>query len=69
MKELSHLTIDHCHGISVHSLHYLLDTENQLAVVRIWSCEKINKNQNNELMRRICDENMDIYLEWFQYDE
>ncbi|XP_046984838.1 EIN3-binding F-box protein 1-like isoform X1 [Schistocerca americana] len=69
MKNISHVTLDHCHGLTNQSLHYLLDLDNELAVIRIWCCQGINKHHNNELMRRICDENMDVYLEWFQYDE
>ncbi|KAK7793601.1 hypothetical protein R5R35_011115 [Gryllus longicercus] len=69
MKKLSHLTLDHCHAITGDFLHHLLNSENELTVIRLWSCLNITKYTNSELSRRICDENMDVYLEWFQYEE
>ncbi|XP_066995283.1 uncharacterized protein [Anabrus simplex] len=69
MKKLSHLTLDHCHALSGRIIHQLLDATNELAVLRIWSCLNITKTHNSELSHRICEENLDVYLEWFPYEE
>ncbi|KAK3909480.1 F-box/LRR-repeat protein 2 [Frankliniella fusca] len=65
MKLLSHLTLDHCHGVSPHLVHQVLDADNELTMLRIWSCCQINKIHNGEFVARICEENMNVYLEWF----
>jgi hypothetical protein len=69
MKKLSHLTLDHCHVITGQSLQSLLDAENELAVLRVWSCLNITKFLNIELVHRIRNENLDVYFEWFEYEE
>ncbi|PSN56411.1 hypothetical protein C0J52_09527, partial [Blattella germanica] len=50
-------------------LQQLLDAENELAVLRVWSCRNITKFLNIELIHRIKDENLDVYFEWFEYEE
>lgn len=65
MKKLSHLTLDHCHGVSPQLVHRVLDADNEITIVRVWSCCQITKAHNAELARRISDENMDVYLDWF----
>ena len=68
MKHLSHLTLDHCHGVTADSLNYLLDSDNELTVLRIWSCAAITKLHSILISQRIEQENMDVYFEWFQYN-
>jgi hypothetical protein len=69
MPKLSHFTLDHCHAITGESLHHVLSADNELAVLRVWSCINITKFQHVELVHRIKDENLDVYLEWFGYDD
>lgn len=65
MKKLSHMTLDHCHNVTVSFLHDLLDKENELNVLTAWSCALITKTHSIQLSQRIEQENMDIYFEWF----
>ncbi|XP_069694166.1 uncharacterized protein [Periplaneta americana] len=69
MPKLSHVTLDHCHKITGQSLQRLLDAENELAVLRVWSCLNITKYLNLELSHHIKNENLDVYFEWFEYDD
>lgn len=69
MPKLSHFTLDHCHVITGECLHHILSADNELTVLRIWSCINITKCQHIELLHRIKDENLDVYLEWFGYDD
>lgn len=69
MKKLSHLTLDHCHGVSPQLVHHVLDAENELTMLRLWSCCQIHKNHNIEFSKRICSENMNVYLEWFAFND
>ncbi|XP_071439058.1 uncharacterized protein [Hetaerina americana] len=69
MRHLSHLTLDHCHGITNATVHFILDADNELTMLRIWSCYRITKEAKNYITHRIMDENMDIYFDWFPVDE
>lgn len=69
MKQLSHLTLDHCHCLTNASLQWILDSDNKLTVLRIWSCCRITKEVKNHISNRILNENMDVYFEWFQLDD
>ena len=69
MPKLCHFTLDHCHTITGESLHHILSADNELTVLRIWSCVNITKCRYIELLHRIKDENLDVYLEWFGYDD
>uniref|UniRef100_A0A1B6D6M4 F-box domain-containing protein n=1 Tax=Clastoptera arizonana TaxID=38151 RepID=A0A1B6D6M4_9HEMI len=65
MKKLSHITLDHCHNVTMSTLHDLLDKDNELNVLRVWSCASINKTHSLQISQRLMNENMDIYFEWF----
>ncbi|XP_054281472.1 uncharacterized protein LOC128999131 isoform X2 [Macrosteles quadrilineatus] len=67
LNKLSHLTIDHCHGVTMATINTVLDIKNELNVLRIWSCAGITRTNSEEISRRITDENLDIYFEWFQF--
>ncbi|XP_021933194.1 uncharacterized protein LOC110836380 isoform X2 [Zootermopsis nevadensis] len=64
MPKLSHLTLDNCHTITGQSLQHVLDADNELAVLRVWSCLNITKLLHIELVHRIKNENLDVYFEW-----
>lgn len=69
MKQLSHLTLDHCHGISPLLVHQILGADNNLTMLRFWSCCQINKSHSTEFSKRINSENMNVYFEWFAYND
>ncbi|XP_075219128.1 uncharacterized protein LOC142323417 isoform X3 [Lycorma delicatula] len=68
MKSLSHLTLDHCFQISSTTLNAILDAENNLSVLRVWSCPNVGKENRSQIALRIDQENMDIYFDWYQYE-
>ncbi|XP_076066833.1 uncharacterized protein LOC143040068 isoform X2 [Oratosquilla oratoria] len=67
MRELSRLTLDSCPCISASTIHTLLDSANDLTLIRIWSCFLIGKQEQDDLQRRINEENCDLYLDWFPW--
>ncbi|XP_046406838.1 uncharacterized protein LOC124171656 isoform X3 [Ischnura elegans] len=69
MRQLSHLTLDNCHCVTHATVHRILDADNELCMLRIWSCYRINKEANDIISQRIANENMDIYLDWFPVDD
>lgn len=69
MPSLSHLTLDHCHNVSPQVVHQVLDAHNELTMLRVWSCCQITKVHNAEFAKRISLENMNVYLEWFAYND
>ncbi|XP_023711442.1 uncharacterized protein LOC111866586 isoform X3 [Cryptotermes secundus] len=69
MPKLSHLTLDHCHTITGKVLQHVLNADNELTVLRVWSCLNITKCIHTELVHHIKNENLDVYFEWFEYDD
>lgn len=67
MKLLSHLTLDHCHGVTLTTINSVMDAQNDLAILRVWSCAAISRVHSLLISQRISDENLDLYFEWFQY--
>lgn len=69
MPKLSHLTLDHCHTITGQILQHVLNADNELTVLRVWNCLNITKCLHTELVHHIKNENLDVYFEWFEYDD
>lgn len=69
MPKLSHLTLDSCHTITGQSLQHALHAHNELTVLRVWSCLNINKLLHTEFVQCIKNENLDVYFEWYEYNE
>ncbi|KAK3873252.1 hypothetical protein Pcinc_021725 [Petrolisthes cinctipes] len=68
MRRLSRLTLDTCHNVTSNTIHQLLDTQNNLTLVRIWSCFFISKDDYQQLLKRVDTENCDLYVEWYSWN-
>ncbi|XP_076066825.1 uncharacterized protein LOC143040067 isoform X2 [Oratosquilla oratoria] len=68
MEKLSRLTLDGCPNMSALSLHALLSSTNDLILLRIWSCFLIGKDHQEELQRRVVEENCNVNLDWFPWE-
>ncbi|CAG0918504.1 unnamed protein product [Notodromas monacha] len=64
VKLLSHITTNEC-SISTEVFRRLLDSDNNLDMIRIWSCPGIDREGYEEIRQRIKDDNLEIYLDWF----
>jgi hypothetical protein len=69
MPKLSRLTLDHCHTITGQILQHVLNADNELTVLRVWSCLNITKCLHTELVHHIKNEYLDVFFEWFEYDD
>ncbi|KAG8282112.1 hypothetical protein J6590_043657 [Homalodisca vitripennis] len=67
MEMLSHLTVNHCHGVTMATIESVLDAKNDLNVLRVWSCASITRLHSVQVSQRISEENLDVYFEWFEF--
>ncbi|XP_022187260.2 uncharacterized protein LOC111046079 [Nilaparvata lugens] len=65
LGKLSHLTLDHCHNVSFSALEYIANMDNDLSMLRIWSCESITKSVSSQVTSLIENGNMDIYFDFY----
>ncbi|XP_045121231.1 uncharacterized protein LOC123510292 [Portunus trituberculatus] len=68
MPRLSRLTLDSCHNVTASSIFHLLDAENDLTLVRLWSCFLITRQDSRHLQAYAEARNYNLYLEWYSWD-
>ncbi|KAG0714017.1 hypothetical protein GWK47_001705 [Chionoecetes opilio] len=65
MHQLSRLTLDSCHNVTIASIFHLLEEDNKLTLVRLWSCFLITRQDSLNLQHYVKAHNCDLYLEWY----
>jgi len=65
MTKLSRLTLDECENVGLDLLEAVFALENELSVMRIWTCPKVRRDEQQRLQNQIKNSNLDVYLEWF----
>ncbi|XP_063877914.1 uncharacterized protein LOC135109934 isoform X1 [Scylla paramamosain] len=65
MPRLSRFTLDSCHNVTAASIFHLLDAENDLTLVRLWSCFLLTRQDSRDLQHYAEARNYDLYLEWY----
>ena len=68
MPRLSRLTLDSCPNVSTASIYHLLEEDNKLTLLRLWSCFLITRQDSRDIQQYIKDHNCDLYLEWYCWD-
>ncbi|XP_035705612.1 uncharacterized protein LOC118434945 isoform X2 [Folsomia candida] len=66
MQRVSRILLDSCSGICGNALNDLFRMENDLTTIRIWSCPKVDQVVRRGLMNYIKENNLYVYLEWFE---
>lgn len=65
MKKLTRIIIVECHQVESEVISEFLLCDNNLDVVRVWSCTRIQMEQKVVLQQIIKRENLNVYFEWF----
>jgi hypothetical protein len=65
LTKLKHFTANEC-SITSAALLRLLEIDNELDMVRVWSCPGVDRDSHNQIQRLIKDENLDVYFEWYR---
>jgi len=60
LQHLVTATFDQCHGISASILFNLVETENQLEMLNVWSCRFVNDQDRDNIKRLIKSGSMDL---------
>ncbi|XP_050715630.1 uncharacterized protein LOC126998204 isoform X2 [Eriocheir sinensis] len=68
MPRLSRLTLDSCNNVTTAALYHLLEEDNHLTLLRVWSCFFVTRQDYRDLSQYIKDHNFDLYLEWYCWD-
>lgn len=68
MPRLSRLTLDSCNNVTTAALYHLLEEDNRLTLLRVWSCFFVTRQDYRDLSQYIKDHNFDLYLEWYCWD-
>ena len=45
MSQLSHVTLDNCHEVTARAIDNLLERDNDLTVLRLWSCQQVRSTE------------------------
>lgn len=65
MTQLSRLILVECSNVTVQMLEGFISQENELGVLRVWSCPRVQQEEKLHLQKMIRDGNLDLYFEWF----
>merc|ERR1712037_641779 len=60
LQHLVSVTFDQCHGISATILFNLVESENQLEMLSVWSCRFVNDQDRDDIKKLIKSGNMDL---------
>jgi len=60
LQHLVSVTFDQCHGISASILFNLVESENQLEMLSVWSCRFVNDQDRDDVKKLIKSGNMDL---------
>ncbi|ODM98086.1 F-box/LRR-repeat protein 20 [Orchesella cincta] len=65
MNHVGRLSLIECSNLEPAVLEEMLFRENNLEVLRVWSCPLVGADHHKHLKCKIKDANMDVYFEWF----
>ncbi|CAL8084494.1 unnamed protein product [Orchesella dallaii] len=65
MNKVCRFILIECNNLESAVIEEMLLRENDLEVLRVWSCPLIDTEQKKLLQSNISDANLDVYFEWF----
>ena len=66
---LENVVLDHCENVTAKTAWKLLEQPNLMRILRIWDCKLVTKKDKDDLKKVIDEENLQLYFEWFPYNE
>lgn len=69
LLSLRNIVIDYCHNVTSRLFWQLLETPNNLSVMRCWHCKGVNIQDKTDIKSVIKDDNLLLYWEWYPYNE
>jgi len=69
MKSVSQLTFDGCRHVSATTIISILGRDDDLHVLRLWSCPLLDQDDHALLLATVASGNMDVAIDWYPCTE
>jgi len=69
MTSLTQWTLDNCRNVTATTIISILNRNDDLHVLRLWSCHQLDGDDYELLKTMVSSGNMDVDIDWYCYNE